>query len=104
MDKGKRNNLEHAGWRVGDATSFLQLDEAEATYVALKSELGQALRSRRQALHLSQDTLARRLGSSQSRLAKMETADASVSLDLLVRTLLRLGLSRGSLARLLRAA
>ena len=39
------------------------------------------------------------VGSSQSRVAKMEAADASVSVDLLIRSLLKLGAARKDLAK-----
>jgi transcriptional regulator with XRE-family HTH domain len=48
---------------------------------------------------LTQDQLSRVLGSSQSRVAKMESGDPSVSLDLLVRSLLKLGATRGEIAK-----
>ena len=43
----------------------------------------------------------KRLGSSQSRVAKMEAADPSVSLDLLVRGLLATGASPRDIGRVL---
>src|SRR5581483_4278956 len=49
---------------------------------------------RRAELGLSQAVVAKRLGSSQSRVAKMEAGDPSVSLDLLLRALLALGATR----------
>ncbi|HEX7091915.1 MAG TPA: helix-turn-helix domain-containing protein [Longimicrobiales bacterium] len=60
----------------------------------LKLALSRALREKRTEQGLSQAALARRLGSSQSRVAKMESSDPSVSLDLLVRALLALASSR----------
>lgn len=53
--------------------------------------LSQALRSRRLAQCIKQAELARRLKSSQSRVAKMEAGDKTVSVDLLVRALFSLG-------------
>ena len=57
----------------------------------MKVSLAVALRQRRAAAEISQVELAGMLGSSQSRVAKMEAADPSVSADLLMRTLLALG-------------
>jgi predicted XRE-type DNA-binding protein len=99
MRKGKRERLERAGWAVGDAADFLKLTPAEATYLELRVQLGDSLRGRRVARKLSQTDAARLLGSSQSRVAKMEAGDPSVSLDLLIRALLELGASRRELAR-----
>jgi DNA-binding XRE family transcriptional regulator len=94
MDAGKRKRLEEAGWTVGSAEEFLGLSPEEATFVELKVELSRTLRERRTKEGLTQGQLARRLGSSQSRVAKMEASDPSVSLDLLVRALLAAGASR----------
>ena len=99
MKKIKRKKLEQRGWRVGSADQFLGLTEEESALVELKRALGQELRQRRVKRHWTQTHLSNRIGTSQSRVAKMEAADASVSLDLLVRALLALGLSRAQLAR-----
>ena len=99
MKATKRAKLEQAGWRVGDAAEFLDLTPDETLFIELKLALAEALKRRRMKLDLSQTELAERVGSSQSRVAKMETGDRSVSLDLLVRTLLALGVSRGELAK-----
>ena len=91
MNKTKRAKLEAQGWQVGNPAEFLELTPEEAAYVDLKLSLTEALRTRRTAKHLTQTNLARRLGSSQSRVAKMEAGDPSVSVDLLLRSLLALG-------------
>lgn len=98
MDKKKRERLEAAGWRVGDAQEFLDLSEAEAAFIEVKLALAADLKERRRARRLIQTQVARIVGSSQSRVAKMEAADPSVSIDLLVRTLLHLGAERKDLA------
>ena len=94
MDKNKKKRLEDAGWRVGSAAEFLELSAEEAAFVELKLTLSTELRARRHEAGLSQVELARRLGSSQSRVAKMEASDPTVSLDLLIRALLAAGASR----------
>ena len=99
MKATKRTKLEQAGWRVGDAAEFLNLTPEEALFIELKLALADALKRRRGKLGLSQAELAERVGSSQSRVAKMEMGNRSVSLDLLVRTLLALGASRSELAK-----
>ena len=101
MKSDKKRRLEKAGWVVGTAYEFLELDEEEQAYVETKLALAQALRERRQLEELTQSELADRLGSSQSRVAKMEAADSSVSMDLLIRTLLRLGASAQTVADLM---
>ncbi len=99
MKTSKRKALEGAGWRVGDARDFLDLSDVEATLIDVRLALATELRARRRARKISQAVLARRVGSSQSRVAKMEAADRSVSIDLLVRCLLALGSTRGDIGR-----
>lgn len=71
----------------------------EAQVIEIKALLARGLRRRRAAAKLSQRRLAKRLGSSQSRISKIEAGDPAVSLDLLVRALLAAGATRGDLAR-----
>jgi DNA-binding XRE family transcriptional regulator len=103
MDKDKRARLEAKGWRVGDVEEFLGLTPDEAAYLELKLALSEKVREYRQAKQLTQVQMAQMLGSSQSRVAKIETGDASVSLDLLVRSLLALGATRKELGRMIAA-
>jgi DNA-binding XRE family transcriptional regulator len=98
MNKLKRKRLESAGWKVGSLAEFLGLSEEEAGIVELRLELANAVKQRRIRRRLSQQQLARLLGSSQSRVAKIEAGDSSVSIDLMVRSLLRMGASRRDLA------
>ena len=104
MDKTKKSRLESAGWRVGDAADFLDLSAEEKAFVELKLALALYLRDIRAQHGWTQAQVARRLGSSQSRVAKMEAADASVSIDLLVKSLLTLGASRKEVGRAIATA
>lgn len=99
MNRTKRKKLEAKGWRLGDTKEFLALSDEEMAFIEMKLALGQELKERRQRKRLSQVEFARRINSSQSRVAKMETGDASVSMDLLIKSLLALGASRKELAR-----
>jgi ribosome-binding protein aMBF1 (putative translation factor) len=99
MDTNKRRRLEAAGWKVGSAEQFLGLSPEETTLVELKVALGTSLRKQRTRKRISQMALAKQLGSSQSRVAKMEAGDASVSLDLQIRALVALGATRKEVAR-----
>ena len=103
MKKSKRAKLEAAGWAVGSVQDFLGLSDAEAALIEMKLALSRTLRDRRQRRGVSQVELAKRLRSSQSRVAKMEAGDPSVSMDLLVSSLLVLGASSTDLARAIRA-
>jgi ribosome-binding protein aMBF1 (putative translation factor) len=93
MKQAKRKRLEAAGWRVGSVQEFLGLSEQEAAFVEVKAALGTYLRRYRAKRGWTQTALAQRIGSSQSRVARMEAGDRSVSLDLQVRALLALGAS-----------
>ncbi len=99
MKKAKRERLTAAGWRVGSADEFLGLSTEETAFLDLKMALSAALREQRQARKMTQVALAKRLNSSQSRVAKMEAGDPSVSLDLLVRSLLAVGARPTTIAR-----
>jgi predicted transcriptional regulator len=101
MKTAKKKRLETKGWKVGTVAEFLQLSREESAYIEMKLSLSRNLQKRRQDKQLTQEQLARLLNSSQSRVAKMEAGDPSVSLDLLVRSLLILGESRKSLAEIL---
>ena len=101
MKTAKRKRLEAKGWKIGSSTEFLGLSSEEAAYVELKLALSRNLQTTRKEKNLTQEELARLLKSSQSRIAKMEAGDPSVSLDLLVRSLLVLGTSRKTLSRIL---
>ena len=101
MREDKKRRLEAKGWKVGSAKEFLRLTNEESAYIDLKMRLADGLRDRRQRNRLSQVQLARMLRSSQSRIAKMESGDPSVSLDLLIRSLLALGISDRELSRII---
>jgi DNA-binding XRE family transcriptional regulator len=99
MNKTKQKRLEKQGWKLGSADEFLDLDPQESAYVELKLALSRSLQERRLRRKLTQEQLARLIKSSQSRVAKMEAGDPTVSIDLLVRSLLALGTSGRALAR-----
>ena len=103
MKQSKRQKLEQNGWRVGTASDFLGLSAEESAYIEMKLALSETLREEREKKKLSQVQFARLIASSQSRVAKMEAADSSVSMDLLVKSLLALGVARKKVARALAA-
>lgn len=100
MRESKRRRLEKKGWKVGSAKEFLGLSAEENRYIELKLRLGDGLRRRRRQRRLTQLALAKRIKSSQSRVAKMEAGDPSVSIDLLIRALLATGASNRELAKI----
>ena len=104
MKRAKLRKLEKRGWTVGTVADFLALSPEEAAFVEIKLALSDTLRAERQKAKLSQAQAAKRLGSSQSRVAKMEAGDPSVTIDLLVRSLLALGATKKTVARTIEAA
>jgi ribosome-binding protein aMBF1 (putative translation factor) len=103
MRKQKKKRLESKGWKIGTVKEFLGLSSEESAYIELKIKLAAGLRQRRREKGLSQLDLAAKLQSSQSRVAKMEAGDPSVSLDLLIRSLITLGASERELSRIIAA-
>jgi predicted transcriptional regulator len=99
MDAKKRKKLEAAGWKIGSAKEFLNLDNKEVEYIELKMSLSRSLAKLRRSKHLTQIQLAGKLKSSQSRVAKMEAGDPSVSIDLLIKSLFELDASKKDVAR-----
>ncbi len=101
MQVSKRRKLAAKGWVAGDAKDFLGLSKNETAYIELRLKLAEGLKSKRQSQGVTQTELAQTLNSSQSRVAKMEAGDPTVSLDLLVKSLLALGTSRRQLASII---
>ena len=101
MDKKKKKALEARGYKVDSANGFLGLSKEESEYIELKLALSQALAERRKRSNLTQDQLAKKLRSSQSRIAKIEKGDPSVSLDLLVKSLLAMGATKKNIAKMI---
>ena len=99
MNKTKLQKLQAAGWKVGSTKDFLKLSDEETMLVELKLSLTSALKQARTRRRLSQIDLAQRMGSSQSRVAKIEAGDPAVSLDLIVRALFAAGATRQELQR-----
>jgi predicted XRE-type DNA-binding protein len=98
MEPTKRRKLEAAGWKVSTTADFLQLSPDEVEIIEIRLSLSKSLKQRRLEQQLSQAELAQNIHSSQSRVAKMEAGDPSVSIDLLVKSLLALGAARRDIA------
>lgn len=101
MRAAKRKRLEARGWKIGTIEEFLDLSDQESAYIELRLKLARGLKARRHARGISQTQLAKAVQSSQSRVAKMEAGDPTVSLDLLLRSLLALGASNRDLGQII---
>ena len=104
MDTAKRERLEAKGFRVSTVVDFLGLTPAQSELIEIKLSLTYALRKQRQVSALSQTEVAEEIGISPPRVAKMEAGDPHVSLDLMIRALLALGMTRRELAEAIRPA
>jgi predicted XRE-type DNA-binding protein len=101
MNSAKKKRLEANGWKVGSTAEFLNLSSEEAAYIEFKLALSKALQDLLKSKRLTQVDLAKRIKSSQSRVAKMEAADTSVTIDLMFRSLFALGASKKKVLEML---
>jgi len=99
LNATKRKKLIAAGWSFGNIDSFLNLTPEESAYIEMKYSLALSLKNLRVKEKLSQTELAKRIQTSQSRVAKMEAGDPTVSIDLLIKSLLALGAKPKDLAK-----
>lgn len=104
MKAAKRKKLEAAGWAVGSTTDFLGLSPEEEAYIEAKLALAQQIKTVRKGKKMSQAAFAKVIHSSQSRVAKMEAGDPSVSMDLMMKSLFSLGVSTKQVANAIAAA
>jgi len=99
MRPNKKKKLEAAGWRVGNTKDFLGLSTHEEKYIELKLALAKKFRALRIKRHLGQTQVAELIESSQSRVAKMESGDSSVSVDRIIRAFFAIGGTASDLGR-----
>ena len=104
MKESKKKRLEEKGWKVGGIREFLGLSAEEEALIELKLALSREVEVQRKAKGLTQAEVAQQIGSSQSRVAKIEAGDPSVSVDLLLKTLLTLGAKKKDIGRKIAAA
>ena len=103
MDSAKKKRLQKSGWTVGDASELLELSPEETEIIEMKISLAKKFQSKRKSKHLTQEQAAKLLHTSQSRVAKIEAGDPSVSLDLLIKGLISLGTNRKTLGEYIAA-
>lgn len=104
MDASKKAQLEKAGWKVSDTKEFLGLTEEESAYIEMKLDMASLLKAERTKAGLTQSDLAKKLQTSQPRVAKMESGDPSVTLDLIMKGLLSLQIRRSEIGQALQTA
>jgi DNA-binding XRE family transcriptional regulator len=90
MEEAKRKRLEQAGWKSGTVSEFLELTPEEIVLVEIKLALSRYLKERRRDT-MTQLELAKKIHSSQPRIAKAE--DGEVSIELMIRAMLATGVT-----------
>ena len=103
MNKQRKKELAAKGFAVTNVADFLGLSPHEEQMIELRLKLSKAIRERRRKAKISQVVFAERLKTSQSRVAKMEAGDPSVSIDLLVKNLFKSGLNIKDLSKIVEA-
>jgi DNA-binding XRE family transcriptional regulator len=98
MGEAARERLPAGGWKIADVQDFMGLRDDEVTYIDLCTRLRDAARARREGAGLTQHALARRLGSTRTQVARMESGDPSGSIDMMVRALLASGATLADVA------
>jgi len=101
MEKNKRDKLKEKGYRIGSASDFLKLTSEEEAYIDIRLDISNMVKAQRAKKGWTQEQLARSIGSSQSRIAKLEAGDPGISMDLMIKALLRLGTSKKQIGKLL---
>jgi len=103
MEIEKRQRLEAKGWKIGDASDFVDLTPEESVIVEMRLALSRSLKERRK-IRMTQSELAIRISSSQPRVAMAENGGSSVSIELLIRAMLATGASPQEIGHIIASA
>lgn len=103
MDNNKINRLKSQGWEVGNTADFLKLSQEEIALIDFKIALTKRLKELRIKQNLSQESLAQKIKSSQSRIAKIEAGEQNISLDLILKTMFSLGATNQDLIEVIKS-
>ncbi|MEX2478287.1 MAG: hypothetical protein WD357_07610 [Gracilimonas sp.] len=68
MEEQKRKKLEEKGFKIGSAGEFLELSPEEETYINIRLDISDLVKSRCSKKGWTQQQLADAIGSSQSRI------------------------------------
>lgn len=99
----RREELEKRSFRQTTIGDWLDLTPEQVEMIEMRVGLATMLRRLREREGMTQTDVARVLETSQPRVSKMESGDPTVTIDLLIRALLVLGVSRSKIARALAA-
>lgn len=99
MKESKREKLRRMGYRVTNTQEWLGLSDEEMALIDLKISLIEKLKETRRHKKLTQRQLAKLIHSSQSRVAMIERGVPDVSLDLICRAMLAMGVGRKEIGK-----
>lgn len=101
MSKGKSISSIDGAWKSGSAYDFLELSAEEIELVEIRLAFSRKMKELRLASGRTQAQIAKLIQSSQSRVAKIEAGDPSISLDRQIKSLIMLGLTRKQVGKLM---
>jgi DNA-binding XRE family transcriptional regulator len=87
LTERQKKNLKALGGREATVQEFLGLSDQDMAVIEARLVLAAAIRKARAEAGLTQAELAKRIGSSQARVAKMEGGDPQASLESMFRAL-----------------
>lgn len=100
MDAERKKKLEAAGWKFGDYADFLGMTPEEKAIVEIRLAATREMERLRAENPISQEELARRMGTKQPNVSKLFKNPGNATLDTLFRALLALGSTPKKIAAL----
>lgn len=100
MDAERKKKLEAAGWKFGDYADFLGMTPEEKAVVEIRLAATREMERLRAENPISQEELARRMGTKQPNVSKLFKNPGKATLDTLFRALLALGSTPKKIASL----
>jgi predicted XRE-type DNA-binding protein len=101
QDSADSKRGESKSFEETTVSEFLGLTPADEAVIEIRRRLARELRERRNSAKLTQETLAERRGTTQSRVSDMENADSSVSIDALIASLVEMGATTEEIGQLI---
>jgi len=98
MTAETEERLRAGGWQITNVTEFLGLTPEEAAIIEIKLVLTEELKVRRKAARMTQTALAERIGSSQPRVAAIESGRSAPTIDMLLQAVFAVGMPPAAVA------
>ena len=100
MDAERKKKREAADWKFGDYADFLDMTPEEKAVVEIRLAATREMERLRAENPISQEELARRMGTKQPNVSKLFKNPGKATLDTLFRALLALGSTPKKIAAL----